>query len=248
MAEILRFVDVERERVLGELSNALSLEQAPMLIIEPDEPTARFSERLIRASFSAGQIALRIARATTQAAALGCQHRDVWLIQLAVDHPGLDGRALCSRLRYRFPHSVIVARSVASEPPRPSLPLLAGADYLVSAPELACVLPSLVVATLVKRRHLASELVDLEVGRRVAAAYGTRQARKRVTEESGRRVGPIVQLADGAKVLTSVVPGAGRPIVHVAADGTAKFGSATLEIVFDAAGNFSMSVTNIVLP
>jgi RHS repeat-associated protein len=74
------------------------------------------------------------------------------------------------------------------------------------------------------------------------------QAITRAVEVSGRSVGGVVDVVGGAKVLTGVVPGAGKPIVHIAATGIATFGSASVDFTVDSAGNLVTRVTNIVLP
>jgi hypothetical protein len=74
------------------------------------------------------------------------------------------------------------------------------------------------------------------------------QALTRVVEASGRSVGGVVDVAGGARVLTGVVQGAGQPIVHISASGTATFGSANVTFAIDAAGKLVPRVTNIVLP
>jgi len=74
------------------------------------------------------------------------------------------------------------------------------------------------------------------------------QALTRIVEASGRGVGGVAEVAGGAKVLTGVVGGAGQPIVHISATGTATFGSATVSLSADAVGNLVTRVTNIVLP
>lgn len=68
----------------------------------------------------------------------------------------------------------------------------------------------------------------------------------RVTKASGRNFGGVVEV-DGARVIPGVMPGRG-PIVHVAADGVATFGTADVAFSIDAAGNVVTTVTNIVLP
>ena len=73
------------------------------------------------------------------------------------------------------------------------------------------------------------------------------QALTRVVEASGRHVGAVVVVADGANVLTGVIQGAGQPIVHISASGTATFGSASVTFGVDAAGKLVTTVTNILL-
>ena len=74
------------------------------------------------------------------------------------------------------------------------------------------------------------------------------QAIIRVTEVSGRQVSNVVDLAGGAKGVIGKVQGLGQPtpIVHIAANGTATFGSATVTFG-DAGGKVIMTVTNVVL-
>lgn len=74
------------------------------------------------------------------------------------------------------------------------------------------------------------------------------QAVTRAIQASGRSVGGVIDVADGAKVLTGIVPGAGKPIVHISAIGAATFGSANVTFAVDAAGNLVTRVTNIELP
>ena len=52
----------------------------------------------------------------------------------------------------------------------------------------------------------------------------------------------------GAKILTGVVPGVGKPIVHISASGTASFGSATVSLGVGPGGSLTTTVTKIVLP
>ncbi len=73
------------------------------------------------------------------------------------------------------------------------------------------------------------------------------QALTRVIEASGRNVGAVVEVG-GARILTDVVPGAGQPIVHISASGTATFGSATVSFGAGLGGSVAATVTNIVLP
>jgi hypothetical protein len=64
---------------------------------------------------------------------------------------------------------------------------------------------------------------------------------------AARRRLPLAVQVSGAKVLTSIVQGAGQPIVHISASGTATFGAANVTFAIDAAGKLVTRVTNIVL-
>lgn len=69
-----------------------------------------------------------------------------------------------------------------------------------------------------------------------------------VLANSGRSVGAVVAGEGGSKILTGVVSGPNQPIVRVAADGAAKFGSATVALEVDTSGKVTAKVTNIRLP
>jgi hypothetical protein len=73
------------------------------------------------------------------------------------------------------------------------------------------------------------------------------EAITRVTKASGRNVGAVVQVGD-ARVMAGVRPGSNQDIVHISASGTATFGSATVHIGINTAGEVVTAVTNIVLP
>jgi hypothetical protein len=68
----------------------------------------------------------------------------------------------------------------------------------------------------------------------------------RVIEGSGRAVGGVVEVGSGARVMTSVAQGAG-PIVYIAADGTATFGTANVAFSTGRVGELVTTVTNIIL-
>jgi hypothetical protein len=69
---------------------------------------------------------------------------------------------------------------------------------------------------------------------------------RRVTEISGRRVGGVVDVANGAKVVIGVREGVRQPLVFIGPDGMARFGSATVSFARDALG--TPTVSDIVLP
>lgn len=73
------------------------------------------------------------------------------------------------------------------------------------------------------------------------------EAFTRVVTVSGRKVGAVLDV-DGAKVLTGVRSGAGQPIVHISANGTARFGHADTTLTLDAAGELVGAISNLVLP
>jgi RHS repeat-associated protein len=68
------------------------------------------------------------------------------------------------------------------------------------------------------------------------------QAITRAVETSGRHVGAVVQYGNSL-VLTGVAPGSGQPVVHVAANGVAHMGRATVQF----GPNATATVSNVVL-
>jgi hypothetical protein len=69
-----------------------------------------------------------------------------------------------------------------------------------------------------------------------------------VLENSGRNIGALVAGEGGSQILTGVASGANQPIVQVAANGIARFGSGTVNLTLDSAGRLVGTVTNIVFP
>jgi len=70
----------------------------------------------------------------------------------------------------------------------------------------------------------------------------------RITTESGRRIGPVVELPGGARGVLGVQQGLGQPIVHVSSSGVTKFGSADITFAVGPKGEFIATVTNLILP
>ncbi len=63
-----------------------------------------------------------------------------------------------------------------------------------------------------------------------------------VTQNSGRAIGGVVEVANGGRVMLSARIGAAQPVIHVAADGVATLGRATIELE-----GLALKVTDLVL-
>jgi len=70
------------------------------------------------------------------------------------------------------------------------------------------------------------------------------QAITQILDQSGRTVVAVVRMPNGAAVMVGRMAGAGQPIVHVAANGATRFGSATVSF---SSRTGAASVTDIIL-
>ncbi len=68
----------------------------------------------------------------------------------------------------------------------------------------------------------------------------------RVVAESGRAAGPVTRVG-GAQIVPGVVPGVSQPIIHIAADGTARIGTASVRLGVNASREAVATITNIAL-
>jgi hypothetical protein len=70
----------------------------------------------------------------------------------------------------------------------------------------------------------------------------------RITQSTGRDIGPLFNAAGGAKIITPARGGTGVPIIQVAANGIARLESASVDFAIDATGKSTAIVKGIVLP
>lgn len=224
IGELQRFVRQQRDLVRKVVGATLSLDQATAMIVDVNGQAVARTIRVLHANWP-NEPPLDLISTDKESVALGHPAADMWLIQICVDHYLFDGLPLCERLRYRFPHAVIIGRSVDASPRQPGAVHLAGADYVVGTDDVDVELPIIVRSCWLRRRYLLDTLVEAEVSERVTEKFGPDAARLaglrapqqttiKVSELRDQMYRSALARSDGNRSAAARLLGVNRSTVH----------------------------------